>query len=154
MPKDTKVNPAHSPILPFTDRAASIVAMVRSRSLRRLVAGAAGVLFLACQSASVVIARSANISQSDRVTLQGSCHDPEGQLDRAFRVNACQKICQSQVTAPTPPSAAVFTAADLPAVTSRAGFMFAFEVLTLPAKAPPLHVKPPALAALHCCLRN
>ncbi|HSE01033.1 MAG TPA: hypothetical protein VLB72_09905 [Burkholderiales bacterium] len=128
--------------------------MVRSRSLRRFVAVAAAVVFLACQSANVVYARPASIPQSDRVTLQGSCHDPERQSDTTYRMNDCQANCQSQVTASMPSSAAVFAATDLPAVANRADRIVVFADLMLPAEALLLRVEAPPLAILHCCLRN
>lgn len=127
--------------------------MIRAKSLRRFVAGAAAVLFLACQSTSVVYASPSDIPQSERVTLQGSCHDPERQSDETFRMTDCQANCQSQVTASLPSSATVVAATELPVVTIRAERNIAFADSTLLAKALPLRVKPPPLAILHCCLR-
>jgi len=118
------------------------------------VAGAAAALFLACQIANVVYARPAGVPQSDRVTLQGSCHDPEPQSDTTFRMNDCQANCQSHVTSSLPSSAAVLAATDLPSVANHAGCIVVFADLTLPAEAPQLRVTSPPLAILHCCLRN
>lgn len=127
--------------------------MTRAKSLRRLVAGTAAVVLLACQSTSVAYAPPADVPQSDRITLQAACHDPDQRSDNTFRMNDCNANCQSQGTASVPSSAAVATT-DLPAVTTRADGIVATADLTSLAEAPRLRVTSPPLAILHCCLRN
>ena len=122
-----------------------------SRSVRRFVAGAAAVFFLACQGTAIVYAHSSGAPESG--AAQGSCHDPAPQTGDTTYKNTCQANCQSQLTSSSPFVANISTAADLPAIAARIDRIVVVVDSPRPAD-PLLWVEPPPLAILHCCLRN
>jgi len=126
--------------------------MLLSRSLRRLVAGAVAVLFLACQGAAIVYARAADSQQSG--AAQGSCHEPGQQDSRTTSNNDCQANCQSQHTSSSPSFDNIFATTDLPAITVRIDRIVAVADSALPAERPLLRIESPPLSILHCRLRN
>ena len=123
-----------------------------SKPAQRFVACTAAVLFLACQGAGVVYAHSSGAPGSG--AAQGSCHDPGEQTGNAANTNACQANCQSQLTSSGPSALGVLDAADLAAITTRVDRIVAVADSAIPFESPLLHVKPPPLTILHCCLRN
>lgn len=128
--------------------------MILSRSLRRFVAGAVAVLFLACQGTMVTYARAADASGSTAGAAQGSCHDPVQQSGDTTYKNTCQVNCESQINSTSPSGATIFAAADLPALTVHFDpIKFVSRSISLAALPQP-RVESPPLAILHCCLRN
>jgi hypothetical protein len=123
-----------------------------SRLARRFVAGAAAVLFLACQGTAMVYARSAGAPGSD--AAQGSCHDPGQQAGKTATNNACQANCQSQLTSSGFSGAGVLSAADVAAITTRIDRTVSVADSAPPFRSPLLQIEPPPLTILHCCLRN
>ena len=120
--------------------------MLLSRSLRRLVAGAVAVLFLACQGMAVVRAATLALPQSSAGAAQASCHST-GNSD-------CQANCQSQHNSSSQSFTNIYAVTDLPAITVRIDRIVAVADSALSAEPPLLRVEPPPLAILHCCLRN
>jgi hypothetical protein len=127
--------------------------MIPRRSLRRWVASVVAVLFLACQAAGMVYARSADIPQPDGVAVQGSCHD-SGQQPGTPSRNDCEVNCESQLTSSSPSSPTVLAATDLPAILIHVDSIVAISERASSIEPPPLRAQPPPLAILHCCLRN
>ena len=126
--------------------------MFLSRSLRRIVAGTAAVLFLACQGMAVARASSLSLPQPGAGAAQESCHDAGKEAGKNAE-GTCQTQCQFQNTSSTP-SAFVYSTTDLPAIT----VVFDRSVAVVNS-APPVasrlaRIEPPPLRILHCCLRN
>jgi hypothetical protein len=123
-----------------------------STSAKRLVAGAAAVLFLACQGTAVVYARAVDSQQSG--AAQGSCHEPGQQDNKTTGNSDCQANCQSQHNSSSQSFANVHAVTDLPAITTRIDHIVAVANLAPPVQSPLLQIEPPPLTILHCCLRN
>ncbi len=123
--------------------------MFLSKSLRRLVAGTAAVLFLACQGMAIARASTPAFPQSGAGTAQASCHGAGNNTDD----NVYQAQCQSQNASSTL-SKAVYSTTDLPAITVRFEHpLIAVHSVPL-AVSPPARIESPPLSILHCCLRN
>ena len=126
--------------------------MFLSKSLRRIVAGTAAVLFLACQGTAVARAPSPAFAQSGADAAQGPCHDVEGKAGKNAG-DGCPAQCQFQNASSTP-SKVVYSTIDLPAI------MVAFDrFVSVVNSAPPVasrlaRIEPPPHSILHCCLRN
>jgi len=128
--------------------------MILSRSLRRFVAGAVAVLFLACLGTMDAYARTVGASGFINGAPQGSCHDASPQPGDPSHKNTCQANCESQINSTTPSGATIVAAADLPALTVHFDpIKFVSRSISLAALPPP-RVESPPLAILHCCLRN
>lgn len=134
-------------------RATSIRTMFRlSTSARRIVAGVAATLLLACQSTATVYASSIDIAGSD--AARGSCHDAGQPAGKTANNNGCQANCQSQLTSSSSSSAGFLAGADLPAITTHIDRIIAVADSAPPAESPTLRVELPPLTILYCCLRN
>jgi hypothetical protein len=125
--------------------------MVSAKSLRRIVAGFAIALYLACQSAAVVYARAGDFQTSG--ATQGSCHESGQPNSKTTGDSDCHASCQSQSSPPSNPIADVYAVTDLPAITVRFDNIVAVAVFASSAKPPLLRIESPALVILHCCLR-
>jgi hypothetical protein len=128
--------------------------MFSCRSLRRFVASIVVMLFLACQAAGTVHARSAEVPQPDGVAAQGSCHDLGQRPDTSSGKSDCQVNCESQLTPSSPSSPMVLAATDLPAILIHARSIVAISERASSFEPPLLRAEPPPLAILYCCLRN
>ena len=127
--------------------------MPLSRSLRRLVACAAAVLFLAYQGMAVVHAHSNGAPGSSAGAVPGSCHDTGQQPGNAANSNACQANYQSPNIPSSSSAAAVYAVTDFPAIVARVE-PFARVAGSVRPDGLLLHVDPPPLSIVHCCLRN
>jgi len=125
-----------------------------SKSARRLVAGAAAVLFLACHGTAIVYAHSNGTPGSSAGVAQGTCHSASWDADKDTDNSAYQAQCQFQHASSSASGANIFAAADLPAITVRIDrFVTVADSVRL-AESHLLRGEPPPLAILHCCLRN
>jgi hypothetical protein len=150
-----QIKPAAAQRLRSNVRAVSMRTMFRfSKSARRFVAGAAAVLFLACQGLAVVYAHSSGAPGSSAGAAHGSCHAAGQDADKNTDNSVYQAQCQFQHTSSSASGANIFAAADLPAITARIDRIVAVANSVRLAESPLLRVEPPPLAILHCCLRN
>lgn len=126
--------------------------MVSVKSRRRIVAGFAIALYLACQGAAVVYARAMDFQTSG--ATQGSCHESGQPNSKTTGDSDCHASCQSQSSLPSHPIANIYAVTDLPAITVlRVDNIVAVADLAS-AKPPLLRIESPPLVILHCCLRN
>jgi len=126
--------------------------MVCRKSLRRLVAGTVAVLYLACQGAAVVYARSMDSPASG--TAQDSCHEPAHPDSGTTGNSDCQANCQSQHNSSSQSFANVYAVTDLPAITVRISRVVSEADSALPTEPPLLRIESPPLLVLHSRLRN
>lgn len=123
--------------------------MFLSKSLRRLVAGTAAVLFLSCQGMAVARASTPAFPQSGAGTAQASCHGAGNNTDD----NVYQAQCQSQNTSSTL-SKVVYSTTDLLAITVAFDRAVTAVHSTPQVTLPLARIESPPLSILHCCLRN
>jgi len=135
-----------------TGSADSIVTMLLSRSLRRLVACTAAVLFLACQGVGVALASFPAGSQSGAGAAQEPCHDA-GRESGNRTGGSCHAQCQFQNASSTP-SKVIYAATDLPAITVDFDRFVTVVNSAPPVVLPLARIEPPPHYILHCCLRN
>ncbi|HXF65740.1 MAG TPA: hypothetical protein VNK67_03440 [Burkholderiales bacterium] len=135
--------------LRFITCAATMGSMSMSRSLRRLVAGLAAVLLLACHGLALAV--SAGAPGTSQGAAQGPCHDFGGDPSKSTSGGACQAGCQPQ---PLPsPSPGALPAADPPAIPARIGRVAAVAGPAIATETRP-QAEPLPLPILHCRLRN
>lgn len=135
-------------------RAASIRTMILSSSLRRVVAGVAGMMLLLCQTA--IAAHGCILgapSPSDSVMLQ-PCHEAESEAGGASEHDLCQAHCLSQQAMPAVDKIPAFAAVDLPALTVRLDQPLPTAYAVLVAASLPARAASPPLIIIHCRLRN
>lgn len=118
-----------------------------SKALRRLVAGTAAVLFLACQGMAVARASTLAIPQSGAGTAQASCHGAGNNTDD----NDYPAQCQFQNASSTP-SKVVYSATDLPAITVAFDRSVTVVHSALQVAPPLARIESPPLTILHCRL--
>jgi hypothetical protein len=128
--------------------------MFLSRRSRRMLAGIAAVMLLACQSMAVAQASTAGASQSGGVA-PGSCHD-SGQDSRSGGAsdNPCGAPCQHAFSAPAKAGTFDSGTADLPVMTVRVDRLATTTDIAPPVESWPARAESPPLSILHCCLRN
>lgn len=125
--------------------------MIHSRSLRRFVAGAVAVLFLACHGTASVYAGARDLQQPG--AAQESCHEAGEKSDLIPVKNDCQVNCATQINS-MQPGAAIFDSIDLPPVLVFSRNIVAASGTASPIEPRLLRVESPPLPILHCCLRN
>ena len=123
-----------------------------SRALRRFVASTVAILFLACQGMAVTYASVPAAAQPGTAAAPGPCHDSGQQSDAAN--GKCPAQCLSQNNSSAQSGVSIFAATDLPAITVSTDRIVAVADSAPPPEPPLLHVEPPPLRTLHCCLRN
>jgi len=136
-----------------TDFATSIVSMLLSRSLRRLVASIVALAFLGCQGVALAHARSPDATGSGASKVAGSCHDAGQEPGDVANSNACQSNCQSLNTSSSSSGANVYAVTDFPAIAALVEPFVQVAGLVQPDE-PLLRIESPPLSILHCCLRN
>ena len=123
--------------------------MLLSRSSRRLIAGIAAVLFVACQSVALVHAGIPGAPQPDAGMALDSCHDSGNSAnDNEVCEGSCRTVSSSLF------KVNVFAVTDLPALTVSVARFVPFNDAAPRVEAWTSHADPPPLAILHCCLRN
>ncbi len=126
--------------------------MILSRPSRRLVAGIAAVLFLACQGSAAAYAGFPGAPQAGATATQGSCHDSGQQTGDSTQKSTCQANCESQLTSSTPSGNNIYASADLPVITTLIDRIAAVADSAPLAESPLLRVEPLPLRILHCRL--
>ena len=122
-----------------------------SKSLRRVVAGTAALLFLACQGMAYASASLPDTPQSHAGAAQESCHDADREAGKGM--DNCPAPCKFQNTSSTPPTF-FCSATDLPAINIRFEPFLIVEKRLPPAVSRLARIEPPPFTILHCCLRN
>ena len=135
--------------LRFADSATSIVTMLLSRSLRRLVAGTAAVLFLACQSAALAQVCFTFALQPEAAGAQMPCHSTG---DGNGAGGSGQNHCDSATASAS--GFSIYGLAELPAITTHIDRIVVVAGSAVPTEPPLLRIESPPLSILHCCLRN
>jgi len=135
--------------LHFADSATSIVTMLLSRSLRRLVSGTVAVLFLACQSAALAQACFTTAPQPESAGAQMPCHSA-GDGDGTGGTG--QNHCENAATSAS--GFSIYGLAELPAITTHIDRIVVVAGSAAPTEPPLLRIESPPLSILHCCLRN
>lgn len=121
------------------------------RSLRRFVASATAVLFLACQGVAAAGVHAPAPPRAGTEAPMAPCHDVGGEAGQS--AGGCPAGCEFQNASSTP-SKVVYSMIDLPAIA------VAFDrFLPVVNPAPPVvswlaRIEPPPIRILHCCLRN
>jgi len=124
--------------------------MIRSGTLRRLVAGTAAVLFLACQSAALAQACFTTAPQPEAAGAQLPCHS-SGDQDGAGGGSG-QNHCDSATASVS--GFSIYGLAELPAITTHIDRIVVVAGSAVPTEPPLLRIESPPLSLLHCCLRN
>jgi len=123
--------------------------MIRSGTLRRLVAGTAAVLFLACQSAALAQACFTTAPQPEAAGAQLPCHS-SGDQDGAG--GSGQNHCENATASAS--GFNIYGLAELPAITTHIDRIVVVAGSAVPTEPPLLRIESPPLSLLHCYLRN
>jgi hypothetical protein len=126
--------------------------MFVSKLTRNWIAGIAAVMLLACQSVALAHQRVLNPPAPAGEPVLHSCHDAGTSGDGGE--GTYEARCQSKHAFFTPSGANVPALDSLPPIIVRVDRVAAANATVLPAESRPVHIEPPPLRILHCCLRN
>ena len=125
--------------------------MFFSRRVKQVIAGTAGMIFLLCYSAGFVQACSTSLrapEKSEMPPCPMMMGDESGAPSNGTpSISRCHDVASLQLDHPLPDWSPTF-------VVSVADPFTAPVWEAPPLQPPSLHVKPPPLRILHCCLRN
>jgi hypothetical protein len=126
--------------------------MFLSRRSRLRVVSIAILLLLACQSVGIAHGRTLTASGPANEPVMHSCHDLGSSKDGNEGTHEAR--CQSKHAFFTPSGADVLALDSLPSIIVRIERLATNSAVTLLAQSRPVHIEPPPLRILHCCLRN
>jgi len=124
--------------------------MFLSRLTRIRVVVISATMLLGCQSLAVAQGRASSAGATHEAPAAHSCHDPGGSGSNGDNEADCPS--KNAFSAPSGTELPAVTA--LPAITFKAGILDRVIDAAEPAESPLVHIEPPPLSILHCCLRN